>query len=364
MVITSVVLSPIHGKIRAMKSRPSIFLTVFFISVYFLSASTLYAQGLPVSGNSLELSASTDNPIPGQTITITARSFGADISGATIIWAMNGKEEQKGVGATTLDVIAPALGKKLIIKVSAVTTNNTSLSNSMTIMSGAIDMILENNGYTPPFFKGKIPLSYQNTVTVTAVPHIANATGAEYDPKTLVYTWKKSWQVLEDQSGYGKQSIQLTGDIVPRGYTLSVTATTRDGSAQATGYALISFTSPSISFYENDPLYGPLFNRSMIGNVRIGSQQETGVLAVPFGFNKPANGPGDLLFTWMINGIEHEELAAKESIILRAPNDSSGSSNISLEIKNNKQFLQNSNTDFSASFSSKASQPAAEPVTF
>ncbi|MFA6295635.1 MAG: hypothetical protein WC666_04480 [Candidatus Paceibacterota bacterium] len=338
---------------------------IFLITIScLLSFSIANAQGLPVSGDSLDLSASTNNPIPGQAVTITVRSFSVDINGAKIIWTINGKEEQSGVGITTLDVTAPALGKKTTVNVSAITTSGVILTNSIDITSGMVDMILENNGYVHPFFKGKVPLAYQNTVTIIAVPHIANSSGVEYDPKSLVYTWKKNSRVIEDQSGYGKQSIQLVGDIVPREYTLTVTITTRDSSAQAAGYASISFNSPSISFYVNDPLYGTFFNKSVIGNLRVGSQRETGILAVPFGFSKPSNGVGSLLFTWIINGIEHAELATKESIIMRVPGDVAGSSDISLEIKNNKQILQNSKSNFSVSFIANTQKPATEPVTF
>lgn len=346
-----------------MKSRIFIFLlATIFSSLFFIPI--IHAQGISLPNGGIDLSLSTDNPTPGQDITITARSFNAEIDSAVITWTVNGKQEQKGIGANTLKVTAPELGKKLIVNISAATTNGKILANSITISSGSVDMILENNGYVHPFFKGKIPLSYQNTFTVTAIPHIANSDGIEYDPKNLVYTWKKSWQILEEDSGYGKQSIQLTGDIVPRGYALTVLATTRDGKAQASGYATISFDSPSISFYVNDPLYGPYFNTAIGDNIRIGTQKETGVLMVPFGFNKPINSIGNLLFTWMINGVERTELATKESIILRAPSDSAGASNISLSIRNNKQFLQGATGGFYATFSTKTPGSASAPVNF
>src|SRR5579872_3632858 len=71
------------------------------------------AQSIPVSIGGLELTASTDNPAPGETVTITAASYSADINSANITWKVNGVQAQKGTGSDTFSVAAPDLGKKL-----------------------------------------------------------------------------------------------------------------------------------------------------------------------------------------------------------------------------------------------------------
>jgi hypothetical protein len=52
----------------------------------------------------------------------------------------------------------------------------------------------------------------------------------------------------------------------------------------------------------------------------------------------------------MINGVEHPELAENESVTLRAPNESSGSSKVELRIRNTKKILQGASLGFSANF--------------
>ena len=245
-----------------------------------------YAQSIPTGIDSISLTASTDNPTPGQMVTITATSYSFDINSATITWTVDGKRVQKGIGLLTYSAKAPALGKKSIINVAAVNPDGSNYSNSITLGSGSIDLIIESDGYTPPFFQGKTPLVFQNIVKVIAIPHLANSSGKEYDPATLVYNWKKDdGTVLGDQSGYGKQAISLKGNIVPRPFYLIVTATTRDGSAQAQSLIQITPTSPSIVFYNNDLLYGPLFNNAISNSFHIGSQREVNVFASLFGFN-------------------------------------------------------------------------------
>ncbi|MFA6601427.1 MAG: hypothetical protein WCT02_00995 [Candidatus Paceibacterota bacterium] len=323
-------------------------------SIFLISGALAQAQGVPVVAG-LVLTASIDNPNPGQKVTVQVQSYSADINSATLTWTLNGKVIQKGVGLTSIDLITPAVGGKLILNVSAVTVDGTNLNSSLTFISGSVDIITENDGYAPPLFKGKLPVSYQNSVRFIAVPHLADSSGKEYDPKTLVYQWKKNNQALQDQSGFNRQYLVLESEIVPRPYSVAVTVSTRDGSVRAAAFATVSFASPSIVFYADDPLYGPLFNYSIRDSIIIGSQRETGVLAVPLGFNKPLSGIGDLGLTWLINGIEHPELTTNQSIILRAPDNTAGTSNITLSVRNNKNILQGADSGFSAIFSSDTS---------
>ena len=323
-------------------------------SYLILHTPLVHAQGIP-SSFGVDLTASAQNPIPGQQVTITARNYNADINSSKITWSVNGKVVQSGTGLTTLIVTAPAFGKSLNIKVSSVTTEGLSMTGSIVVGSGSVDMVVETDGYTPPAFPGKTPIAYQNSVTVIAVPHISNSSGTEYDPKTLIYQWSKSDQVMESQSGYGKQSVTIPGDIIPRPYEITVTVTPRTGSGQASSIITITPQSPFISFYLNDALYGPLYNSALGATFRIGSQREANVLAVPYGFSKPANGLGDLSLTWLINNVEHPELATNDSVILRAPQGTAGSSNVEIDINNTKNILQTAKASFTATFSAKAS---------
>lgn len=339
------------------------FVLIGILIVPILLTNTVNAQGIPFSAG-VELTTSTDSPVPGQDLTITANSYSANINSAKITWTVDGKVVSSEVGKTTLNIKAPAIGKRMIVKFSAVTTDNIALSTSITITSGSIDLIIESDGYVHPFFKGKIPTVYQNTVKVIAVPHIANSAGVEYDPKSLVYQWKKNGRAIEDQSGYGKQSVTLEGDIVPRPYDLSVTATLRDGTAQAMGIISISASSPSLNFYVNDPLYGSMFNSAIKNQLRIGSQKEMGVIAVPYGFNVQQNNYNNLSLTWSINNSTRSELAGNKSIILRSPSGQAGSSNIKLDIKNNKNILQGANGGFSAVYTANNDDTTNTTVTF
>ncbi|MEN9524356.1 MAG: hypothetical protein RL536_425 [Candidatus Parcubacteria bacterium] len=322
---------------------------LFFVGSFILLSLSVSAQ-VPVSTGGLELTASAENPSPGQTVTITAKSYTIDINGAKVSWTVNGVVKKSATGATSLDVVAPELGKTLSIRVTATTQEGKLVLSSITVGSGSVDLILETDGYVPPMFKGKVAPVYQNTVKIIAMPHIANAGGVEYDPKTLVYQWKKNDRVLEDQSGYGKQSISLVGDIVPRPYDITVDVWSKDNVAHSQGRMGVVVGEPTINFYVNDPLYGTLLNQAIKSVIGIGSQKETSVIAVPFGFNKTSSGVGGLSWSWSVNNSGHEELSSSQSVVLRAPDDTDGSSNIQLDIKNTDKILQGASSGFTATF--------------
>ena len=310
----------------------------------------LPAQAQMTTTGSIDLSTSVDNPTPGEDVLITARSYSTNINAATVTWTVNGKVAAHGVGLTTLTVKAPAVGKVTTVDVTLDTQEGFTFESSIGVMSGSVDFVIEPDGYVPPFFSGKIPVTYQNMVKVVAVPHLANSAGVEYDPKTLIYKWEQGTTVLETQSGYGRQSVTLPGSIIPRPLQISVTVSTRDGSNSTSHAAMIAYSGPFISFYKNDPLYGPMYNKSVGQSLYFGSSRETAVVAVPFGFNMPTDGVGNLNLKWLINGTEHTELAQNRTITLRAPAGTAGTSDISLTISNAKGILQNAEGRFSALF--------------
>lgn len=334
------------------------YLAIIFSLILGLSVAN--AQGIPNTDFTLE--SSTNFPKPGESITITAQSYLFNVKASTIAWTVDGVSVKRGVGEITLVVSAPALGKTKLVKAIAVTIDGQTYEASKNITSGSMDLIIETGGYVPPLFQGKLPLTYQNSFRVTAIPHMANSSGKEYDPKTLVYQWKKDSGVnLQDQSGYGKQSIDLVSDIIPRPYYLMVTASTRDGSSYSQGIAEIRPQAPSLSFYVNDPLYGPLYNQAIGNTLYIGSTKETSVVAVPWGFTKPKNSLGNLTLSWMINGVSRPELNSGNIITLRSPSDSSGISSIELSIRNQQEILQGATGGFAARFVGNSSGSQATP---
>jgi hypothetical protein len=215
--------------------------------------------------------------------------------------------------------------------------------------TSSVDMVVESGGYVHPLFSGKIDPKYQNLVKIVAVPHLFTPTGTELDPKILFYQWRKNGLVIQSESGYGKQTLSMPGEVVPRAYSITVEVSSRDKTVISEGRTNIEPLEPFISFYVEDPLYGPLYNIAVINSVRIGTQREVTMRAVPYGFNvNQAN--DNFTRTWFINGIEHPELSYNDSIILRTPDKIGGSANVQLTIRNTKDILQGATSGFSTIF--------------
>lgn len=334
------------------------------ISILFI-AGQIHAQTVPVNMSGLQIAPSVSSPTAGQDVTVTATSYNIDANSATIVWTVGGTVVSKGVGDTSITVKAPALGKKLRVSAAATTVDGAVFSSSIDLMSSSVDMIVESSGYAPTPFAGKAPVSYQNDATIVAVPHLVDASGAEQDPASLVYRWEQNGSPLASQSGYGKQSATFPGSVIPRPYVVSVTASTRDGSLQGTGFVSVSPASPFIVFYKNDPLYGPFYNIALSDTLYIGSQREASVLAAPYGFDIPAAGAGSMGLSWLINGKAHDELSHTRSITLRAPDSSAGVSSVELDIAEPDKVLQAASASFRAVFSdSSASSGSASGPAF
>jgi len=355
-----------------MKLRYSFISTSLIVSIILsgLINAALYtrsanAQAIPISIKALQLTSSPENPQPDEVITVTVVSYAIDIDSANITWYVNGSVLKKGVGLTSVTTKAPKLGKTLSVDVLAVTPGGQEHTQTLTIKSGGIDFIIESSGYVPPFFLGKISPVYQNSVKIVAIPHLANSSGVEYDPTTLVYKWEKeSGTVLQDQSGYGKSSIELVGNIVPRPYTLTVTVTTKDGSGFAKGKMFVSPQTAKLAFYVNDLLYGPLFNLAMEKSVRLGSQKEMSIMAIPYGFDNVLSAINQPTFNWSVNNSSQAGLTSN-MIVLRAKENSSGSANINLSMENQKNILQSAAAGFSVIFNSPSSATdATQSVSF
>lgn len=311
------------------------------------SFNPLFAQEIS-SVEGIDLILSNENPSPNSTITIKAESYVSDLNSSSIVWSLNGSVYQKGIGVTSIQIQTPSLGNKLRVSITANTPEGKILSKSITITPQNVDLILETDGYTPPFFLGKVPLVYQNNYRIIAIPHLTNSSGVEYDPKDLIYQWVKDSKVIQDQSGYGKQVFSYKEEIVPRQRIIEVKVYTRDNENQAKKLISLEAGSPFITFYKNDSLYGTLYNNAIKDKFLLGKNKEISILAVPYGFNNPIN---KLEYSWMLNSIEQEKLVNNQSITLRTPNQSSGTSNIELTITNIRDILEKAEKTLSVVFS-------------
>ncbi len=303
----------------------------------------------PSSIDGIDISISPDNPVPKSAVEVKVESYITDLNSASVLWIVDGKNFSKGTGIKSIQVPAPEIGKTKTVNAVIQTSEGREVRKTIVIKSGDIDLIWENRGYVPTFFKGKAGFAYQNTLRITAIPHLSSGGATEISPSDLVYKWKVGEKVYLDQSGFGRQFIDLESGDIPKQLDITVTVSSRDGRQQTIGQISLEPNAPSIIFYEIDPLYGIFFNKEIKSTMNL-KNSETTVLASLFGFNKNDK----LTYTWSINNVEQPELTKNQSITLRTKGDVEGSSDIDLEIRNTDSFLQSARSAFTALFKKKA----------
>lgn len=311
-------------------------------------ALTTHAQ-IPTSIDGVNINANPENPRPGDSIEISVESFNFDLNSASIVWIVDGKTKEQGIGLKNIKVIGPKTGISMVVRAIIKTIEGREIQKNITIKTGSVDIIWESSGYTPPFFKGKLPFAYQNTVRFIAIPHIGRDGVSEMDPKTLVYSWKLGGKYIDGGQGYGKQSVEVQSGDIPKPLDVSVEVYNREQTVNTVGYITLEPAEPNLSFYEEDALYGVLFNKSLSGRVQM-KNSEMKILAVPYGFAEGNT------YNWSINNAEQTDLLQNRSIVVRTKGDTDGSSSIDLDVRNIENILQGVRNGFTVYFTKKIDQ--------
>ncbi len=303
-------------------------------------------QDLPGS-NPLQVTVSPQNPRPGQKVTISIRSFSIDLERSEIAWGVDGALAQNGTAQTSFTTIAGKSGTEQTINVQVTSATGSVFNKSLIIRSGDIEILWQSKSYTPPFYKGKALYPIQGDITAVAVPHLFQ-NGVELNPRELIYAWEKDGKKQQSASGYGKNTIKLPSEFGSKTIELAVTVSSLDGNSVGTRRITITPQNPQIVFYEDSPLYGPIYSNALTSSLFL-SSDEIRLRATPYYFstNLP-HSTFPLLFKWEINGTPVDE--ANSYITLRRTAGVSGTSIVSMSTTNNNKLFQNFKSSLKINF--------------
>lgn len=322
-------------------------ITLFSIFCFGFYSKTNAQLQTPIDGVTIDISK--DNPKPGEDIDVFIDSYLFDLNSSSIVWSINNKVSEKGIGIKRITIPAPKIGAVTNVTVDVKGSDGREVRKTINIKSGYVDLIWESDGYVPPFYKGKTPFSYQNNVKITAIPHLAKSSGTEIDPKTLVYTWKLGGKYIDNGQGYGKQSVIIEYGDLPKPLEITVDVINREQTLHTNGSMNLTPSEPSLLFYEEDSLYGIFYNKTLPTNFNL-KNIEAKILAIPYGFNLNNQ---EVDYNWSINNIEQSDLIRNRSIIIRTKGDTSGSSSLFLDIRNQDRILQGARGNFTINFKKK-----------
>ena len=241
------------------------FYTIIFLIAIVLLPSLAFAQ--VEVGKRVTLSASPQNPSPGEMVNLSVSSSELNVDLASIEWFVDGKSVKKGAGVKSFSFTAGSNGKSNTVSVSVTPKNGTPVDQSITFSPVDMDIIWEAQGaYVPPFYKGKTLPIKQGQVKVVAVPVVRNSNGSMLKPSDFAYAWRKEGQGIDGQSGLGKSSFIFTNQMLETSNRVDVSAT--NGAKSVQGSLNMTYFEPELLFYESDNQTGTQYQRSLQNGFR------------------------------------------------------------------------------------------------
>ncbi len=296
-----------------------------------------YAQlNIGNMASELNVNLSPTVPKPGEKVSVFLEMYSASIDTADISWYVDGKLIQNSKGLKSFSFTAPEAGKTTNLNIRVTLQNGSSFEKSIAVRPLKLDLMWEANSYTPPFYKGKALFPPQGQIKVVALT----------DSSNMVYKWMVNGNVQQSLGGFGKNTAVISGPILGKAMEIEVEATNSTTGAVARNSIFISPTNPSITFYENSPLYGVIFSRAL-SNISL-TAEEASIVAVPY--NVSRDNVNNASYTWRVNGVVVEGVAGRTAVF-RKPEGASGRSVVSFKVQNDRRPLQLTEGSFSINFS-------------
>jgi hypothetical protein len=321
-------------------SKSIFFSTVFAFLVIVFVHAPIHAQTIPGIAEPVTFDVVPEYPKPNQTVTVSTQSFSTDLNKAIFKWSLNGKLYAQGTGMKSVSVKTGKAGSLTIISVEVSTPDFGIIKNDIAFRPAEVTLLWQSDTYVPALYEGKALHSYNGSFKVTAIPEFFDATGKRVNPKNLIYTWKKNGNVQGDVSGFGKDSfVTSQTSYLREGEDISVDVSSPKENLAGSASITVIPTVPEIVFYENSPLYGMLYEHAFKDKINLFSQEIT-LRAEPFymSVTNPLNGV--LTLDWKLNGASLPSFADKNEITLRKQANTSGESDVSLIVQNQKKLLQ------------------------
>lgn len=322
------------------------FIKIGAVAYLFIAPIFIFAQATEIS-KTVEMSMSPQNPSPGETVTfgISAYEFNVDLS--NVVWSVDGKVVKSGVGIKSFSLTAPANGKSSVVSVSITPKNEAPITRSITISPSDIDLIYEVlDGHVPTFYRGKVLPIKQSQIKIVALPNVKTVSGGQARAKDFAYTWRKDGENAPSQSGFGRNSLIFSNQILDTGNTVEVSAT--NGLKTVVGTIDITLFEPEIVFYELDLVSGIKYQRAFKSGEYI-KQSKLSLIAEPYFLSKGFMTNNDIKTSWYVNG-QLATSVAKNNVILNTAT-TAGRVDVSFEYNDTKKLFRNLKKAFNLNIS-------------
>ncbi|OHA26168.1 MAG: hypothetical protein A3C06_03525 [Candidatus Taylorbacteria bacterium RIFCSPHIGHO2_02_FULL_46_13] len=320
-------------------------LGVFFVGIT-ASAQRQNFGPPPQSPVPLFLVLTPENPKPDSNVTVEVLTADTDLRKATIGWLEDDQLSESGVGKTTHALHVGKAGSAVTVGVVVQTPDGSVYEESITIRPATLDLIWEALSTVPPFYKGKALYTQLDPIKITAMPEFVDSEGQRISARDINFTWSMGSQVLGDFSGFGRNTLNVNGPVLRPPLTISATAISRSGLESAEGVVEIEPVDPLALVYENNPLYGILFNRVIATSFALVGNEAT-IEAFPYFFGETSR--TKLTYEWSINGKVSEGFRSSY-LTVRNVAGQAGSASVNLDVTDGEKLVYGANNSFNITF--------------
>jgi len=318
-------------------------LTIFVFPIFFVNAQVDLPSNFPSTSDYLQIKMSPENPGPNQKVLVSLELYITDLKKAQISWFLDGQLQKKDFGLTSFEFTTKSVGQSQKISILINTFEGSEIRKDIILRPADVDIVWNANTYTPPFYKGRALLTgHGNELTVSAIPNLVDTNGVRIDPQALNYEWHKDNTFLNTKSGFGKNSITIDRESIPRPFNIKVLVSTIDGSISAQKTIKITYLKPQVLVYEKHPLYGILFNNAVKESDL--ENQEITLSAIPYFFSESFKNSPLISYEWKQNGQKILQSSGQNTMTFRKEdNNQKGKVNIEVSVQNRDDFIQTAN---------------------
>ncbi len=293
-------------------------------------------------------------PKPNPEVRITAEAYGTDLDSHPITWKVNGKKALEGVGEKVFRFKLGSSGVVYNVELTISPKNAPVITKNFSFTPIDVDVLWEANTYTPPFYKGKAMYSAESNVTFIALPNII-INGTKLNNSDIVYKWKIDRKVQGTLSGFGKNTMSYTGPIIFKTPLIQTEVySSNNPNIKGLNGTTISYVNAKTLVYEDNPRYGILFNKALLGQVSMKSS-EIKFAAFPFFFSTKNKNSSSTVYKWKMNSYKINIPADQNSAVFKRKDNTAGSSILTVDIENPNKIFQRGSAGFVVNYDQKKS---------
>lgn len=291
------------------------------------------------TGDGLLAEVKPSSPGPGDTVAISLSGYGFDLDTSVTRWFVNDRLVISAISHKVFNFRLGPVGQKTKVSVYVQTKSGRELSKTFVFDPAEIEIFWETDTSKPLSYKGKSLPSPGSTIKFTAWPYLVDQTGKRLDPSSLFYRWKNNDRLIENLSGLGQNTINLSTGVNDKQIKVSVEISNPADNLKTEKSLTINLVQPEILFYEKKPLEGINYGQAIIREYSL-IDDETTIRAEPYFLASSR----DLLRSWWTIDQTPAEGRSDDtmSITLRKKTGVSGSNRVTFSVQNRNSVISNS----------------------